>query len=141
MIIRIVVIGFTAFLAWIIHEANTGGHNFITEFVDEIPNGDKLGHFFMMGFLAYLVNLLSDCKTFKLGRLNILTGSVMVSICVLLEEMTHMYIRTRTFSYLDLLSDFLGIVAFSILAIKTYPIITRYLKKPKHPPGYGTSTS
>ncbi len=139
MIIRIVAIGFTAFLAWIIHEANTGGHNFIIETVDTIPNGDKLGHFFMMGFFAYLVNLLLECKTFKVGSWNILTGSVVVWIFVVLEEITHMFIRTRTFSYLDLLSDLLGIIAFSLLAIKTFPMIDRLLNKPKHPPGYGTS--
>ena len=103
------------------------------------PHGDKLGHFFVMGTFAYLVNLLLACKTFKLGRFRVLNGSVMVLVCVVLEEMTHMFIRTRTFSYLDLLSDFLGIVAFSILAVKTYPYIASLLK-PSPPRGLDTST-
>ena len=141
MIIRIVAIGFTAFLAWIIHEANTGSHNIIIDTVDTIPNGDKLGHFFMMGMFAYLVNLMLECKTFKIGRLDILKGSAIVLVCVVLEEITHMFIRTRTFSYFDLLSDLLGIIAFSYLAIKTFPIVSRMLNKPKHPPGIGTSAS
>ena len=129
MIIRIVLIGFTAFLAWLIHVANTGGHNILLDFANDIPNGDKIGHFFLMGILAYLVNLLLECKSFKIGGLSLLKGSIIVGFCVIVEEFTQQFIPTRTFSYLDLLSDFLGILVFSLIAVKTYPFITRLLKK------------
>ena len=138
MILRVIVIGFTAFVAWIIHVANTGGSNIILQTVHDIPAGDKLGHFFVMGTFAYLVNLLLACQTFKLGRFRVLNGSVIVLVCVVLEEMTHMFIRTRTFSYLDLLSDFLGIVAFSFLAVKTYPYIAGLIN-PSHRRGLDAS--
>lgn len=143
MIIRILLLVFTIALAWIINVANSGGSNFILEAVDTIPNGDKIGHFFVMGTFAYLVNLLLECKTFKLGSLNVLKGSTIVFVFVLIEEITHMFIRTRTFSYFDLLSDILGIVAFGILAVKTYPTISQLLKSAsrQRPSGYDTPTS
>lgn len=143
MIIRIVLVGFTAFLAWIIHVANTGGSNFLLEVADAIPNGDKIGHFFIMGAFAYLVNLLMACKSFRLGSFSMLSGSVIVLIFVVLEEMTHMFIRTRTFSYMDLLSDVLGIIAFSILAVKTFPFIARISKETRResPPGLDAPAS
>ena len=129
MIIRTVLIAFTTGLAWLIYTANTGGESFILDIVHDIPNGDKAGHFFVMGVFAYLVNLLLACGSFKLGPFNILNGSAIVFFFVILEEITHMFIQTRTFSYLDLLSDFLGILAFSLLAIKTYPTISRLLPR------------
>ncbi len=143
MIIRIVLIVFTAAVAWISHVANTGGKNLILDIVEGIPNGDKIGHFFVMGILAYLVNMLLECKRFKLGPLYILKGSLIVGICVLLEELTHIFTRTRTFSYYDLLSDFLGILAFSILAVKTYPFISSMLKttRQERPPNYDPHVS
>ncbi len=138
MIIRVVLIGFTASLAWLNHVANTGGHNFILDLINDVPNGDKIGHFFAMGAFAFLVNLLLECKSFELGKLKILKGSAIVGVCVVLEELTHIYIKTRTFSYMDLLSDFLGIVAFSILAVKVFPLISGILEgnRQKRPSGY-----
>ncbi len=143
MIIRILLLVFTIGLAWIINVANSGGSNFILEAVDNIPNGDKIGHFFVMGTFAYLVNLFLECKTFRLGTINVLKGSAIVFVFVFIEEITHMFIRTRTFSYMDLLSDVLGIVAFGILAVKTYPAISQMLKNTRgqRPSGYDTPTS
>lgn len=109
--------------------------------VDSIPIGDKIGHFLLMGMLAYLVNLLMECKTFKLGKWQILTGSVIVAVCVLIEEMTQIFIPTRTFSYLDLLSDLLGILTFSYLAVKTHPTIAQWLDRLSRPEGYGRSST
>ena len=134
LIFKIVFVVFTAGLAWIIVVANSGETNFILRSVDAIPNGDKVGHFFVMGFLAYLANLLMGCKSFKAMGINMLTGTVIVSLFVLLEEITQLFIRTRTFSFLDLLSDLLGIIAFSILAVKTYPVIMAFLNRPSRRP-------
>lgn len=129
-IIRVVFLGFTAVLTWIILVANSGGSNFILRAVDAIPNGDKIGHFFVMGFLAYLANLLLGCKTFRMWGRNVLTGTVIVCIFVVSEEITQIFIRTRTFSFMDLLSDFLGIMAFSILAVKSYAAVLNFFDKP-----------
>ncbi len=129
LVLKVLFYAFSAALIWITLVANTGGNNFILKTVDSIPNGDKIGHFFVMGFLAYLANLVMECRSFKIGRINILTASAIVAIFVVLDEMTHIFIRTRTFSYLDLLSDFLGILAFSLLAIRTQPAISTFLDK------------
>lgn len=79
----------------------------------------------MMGIFAYLVNLFLECKTFRIGPINVLTGSVIVFLCVFAEELSQMFIPSRTFSEWDLLSDVLGIITFSYLAIKTYPLFSR----------------
>ena len=118
MLFRLLLIGFLAFIAWIIYLTNTGQQGEFITYVKLIPYGDKAGHFILTGILTLLANLGLDCRTISIGRMKVLLGTLMISIIVLLEEWTQMYIPARTFSLWDLLSDFIGITVFSILAIQ-----------------------
>ncbi len=118
MINKALFVGFSTFLAWCIWLANTGESNLLLQVVRNVPLGDKIGHFFAMGTLAYLVNMLLKCRVIKIGPYNILMGTVLVAVIVFLEECSQLFIPSRTFSLFDLLFDAIGIWFFSRLAMK-----------------------
>ncbi|MCP4134825.1 MAG: hypothetical protein GY754_27875 [bacterium] len=77
------------------------------------PGGDKVGHFFLMGFLSLFVN--SSLVLTKRGSLpqKIFIGTVILAFLVSLEELSQLYFKGRTFSLVDLGCSFAGIVFFA----------------------------
>ena len=82
------------------------------------PYGDVLGHFLLVGALAFLVNLGLSNKTVILRSKKILLGSLLLAVLMTLEELAQLFFPARTFSLLDLAASYLGILIFSWLAMK-----------------------
>ena len=59
-----------------------------------ISIGDQLGHFVMVGFLAFLIHLALEARSIRIGGRVILSGSFYVSIGVLLEESSQLAFPT-----------------------------------------------
>ena len=78
-------------------------------FIFTIPGLDKIGHFFLMGVLSLLVNLLFKAKKTHLFSQNFLIGSLLVILIVTLEELSQLFLIYRAFSWLDLAFDLGGI--------------------------------
>jgi len=115
--IKIITALYILLILLIITLANQGDYlYFIKIFIDKIPYGDKLGHFLLMGLLAFFVNLLFKCAEFKVLKLSFLKGSVIVFFVITLEEFSQIFIETRSFDLGDLGSDYLGILVFGRLA-------------------------
>lgn len=76
-----------------------------------------MGHFILMGVLSFLVNLTLQGARRSIFSREVLLGSLIVTMFVVLEELTQIFIPSRTFSLVDLLFDFLGIYSFGRLAI------------------------
>jgi VanZ family protein len=114
---------FSAFIIWAIYQANTGSSNPVFELVGSLPYGDKIGHLSLFGMLTLMFNLTSRCRTFSLGRINLYYGTAIVSIFVLLEELSQGLIPTRTLDIMDLAADSIGITLFSLLS---YVIAKRF---------------
>ena len=79
-----------------------------------------MGHFALSGILTLLANLSLHCRYITLGRVKILLGTLIVMVLVSLEEYSQLYLTLRKFSLWDLLSDFVGIALFSIIAIQIH---------------------
>jgi hypothetical protein len=77
---------------------------------------DKLGHFLLIGTLAFLVNLALGARRWNLGRFSGLRGSLWISVAVVLEEISQHWMKYRAFELADLAADFLGILVFGQLA-------------------------
>ena len=118
-----ITLSFSAFIIWAIYQANTGSSNPVFELVGSLPHGDKIGHFSLFGILTLMFNLTSRFKTFSLGRINLYYGTAIVSIFVLLEELSQELIPTRTLDIMDLVADSIGITLFSLLS---YVIAKRF---------------
>jgi polysaccharide biosynthesis protein VpsQ len=74
------------------------------------PNGDKVGHFFLMGGLAFITGLLLPDSWKKRG-LFVLAG------LIALEEFSQLLFSHRTFSLLDLACSLAGVAAFGLLSL------------------------
>ena len=136
MIARIALVIFLMFLVFIVYSADRGRLPEAVSFYKQIPLGDALGHFCLMGLLAFLAVLGSKARFFRLAGKRIPLGSIVVLAIVCLEEFSQLFIPGRTFSLIDLAADFLGILAFSWLALRIHDLRTRCKSNPASP---GTS--
>ena len=121
------LLGYASFMYWIITAANTNADNGLISFSAGIPYGDKIAHFFVMGILALLVNLLLSSRRQLVGKREFLLGSLIVAGIVTAEEFSQIFIPARTFSLFDLAADYAGITIFGRLAVKLSPHRRRYL--------------
>lgn len=103
-------------IALIIFLADRGDSQFIFSWIRSIPGGDKIGHFILIGGLAFVANFCLSCRSLKIGQRHFLLGSFIVVLLASLEEFSQLFIRYRTFDLLDLAFDFLGIWLLGRLA-------------------------
>ncbi|MGI9056934.1 MAG: VanZ family protein, partial [Pyrinomonadaceae bacterium] len=85
-----------------------------------IPYGDKLGHFCLMGGFSFLLNSVLKAKTIKCWKIEFLSGSLIVLVVVTIEEISQIFISGRSFDWSDLVFDLLGIYLFGKLAKYIY---------------------
>jgi hypothetical protein len=113
---KILLVVYILILAFIIFLADRKGTRYMLNFVGNIPYGDKLGHFLLMGGFSFLLNLVLDARNFRLWKFNYLLGSLIVFVVVTIEEFSQIWVSGRTFDWSDLVFDFLGIFLFGELA-------------------------
>lgn len=113
---KIFLVVYIFVLAFIIFLADRRGTRYMLSFVGNIPYGDKLGHFLLMGGFSFLLNMVLSARTFRLWKFRYLLGSVIVLAVVTIEELSQMFVAGRTFDRSDLVFDFLGIFLFGELA-------------------------
>lgn len=112
--LRLITVLYFCLLVGIIIMADLGARIFVV--VHQVPLGDKIGHFFLIGFAAFLLNLWLKCRTFTVGPSRWLWGSAVFTIVVALEELLQVYLPHRSSSIWDFAADLLGIVVFGKLA-------------------------
>ena len=78
-------------------------------YVRLIPYGDKGGHFLLTGLASCLLNLMLRCRTIRWGGQSWLWGSLVLFVFFTLEEGSQYWMTTRSFSWGDMLSNWLGI--------------------------------
>lgn len=106
--IKILTVVYIFILAAIIFLADAKGTQYLLNFVGNIPYGDKIGHFCLMGTFSFLLNLSLKCRTIY----KIPVGSLIVLCVVTIEEFSQIFVQGRTFDLSDLFFDFAGIVIF-----------------------------
>ncbi len=79
------------------------------------PNGDKAGHFLLMGFAAFLLNLVAKDRSIKLGSISISVIPVIFAVLVTIEEYSQQFFPNRTMSWEDLVVSYLGILVIGIV--------------------------
>ncbi|MFN0053245.1 MAG: VanZ family protein [Planctomycetales bacterium] len=103
--------GYVLILALIVCAADSGWWREVFDTVRSIPAGDKACHFLLMGMLVYLANRALQGRRFAWKRGVLFVGTVVVSVAVLAEEVSQIWIPGRSFSLLDLAADVLGMLA------------------------------
>lgn len=107
--IKIICVIYIFILAGIVVLADLRGTRYLLDFVGNIPFGDKIGHFCLMGMFSLLVNLTLAVKTVRFWKFDLLLGSLLVALVVTAEEFSQIFISGRTFDAGDLAFDFAGI--------------------------------
>lgn len=118
MTIKWAAILFALFIVLIIVLADSGRLG-ILAIVNQIPFGDKAGHFLLYGILALLINL-SLFRSFPLHnplRVVVISGLLM-ALFIGAEEFSQQFFAKRTFDLVDLTFSYLGVIFFSWLAIR-----------------------
>ena len=118
--VKILTACYVIILAVIIFVADRKSTAYLLNFIGNIPFGDKIGHFVLMGVLSFWVNLLLNLRTVGIGKIRYLLGSVIVLGLVTIEEFSQLFIKGRTFDKTDLIADFIGILIFGELARLAY---------------------
>jgi VanZ family protein len=93
------------FVAWVIRSADEGSlPGFITALY-AFPNGDKVGHFLLMGMLALIISL-------ALPRRLRLAGLIVLSALLAIEEFSQQFFTNRHADWLDLACSLAGVALF-----------------------------
>lgn len=103
-------ISFIIFIIVIIILANLGYGPSLWGFLNNIPQGDKIGHFILYGLMT-----LSLERIFNFKHLGI--GTIITVIFVIAEEISQIYLNTRTFSLADIFWSIAGITLFEIILL------------------------
>lgn len=111
-----ITIVFIVLIILIIIVANLGLGPSFFPFIYQIPGGDKIGHFFLMGILSFLVNSVLKTRKIRIFSINFLLGILIVMAIVTIEEVSQIFLDYRAFSIIDLVFDYFGIVLFGYLA-------------------------
>ncbi|MCC6301106.1 MAG: VanZ family protein [Anaerolineales bacterium] len=88
-------------------------------FINQIPYGDKAGHFLLFGILTLLLDLtLFRSLPLRDPRLVALSVGLTLVLVISVEEYSQQFFASRTFSLLDLAFSYLGVIFFSWVALK-----------------------
>jgi len=114
-----IAIIFGLFIVGIIILANMGMLRMLG-FINEIPNGDKIGHFILYGVLTLLIDLAFIRSRPDLSpNLIVLRVAFVLALLIGLEEYSQKFIPSRTFSLVDLVYGYVGVILFSLLALRS----------------------
>jgi len=109
---------FTLFIILIIVLADQGKLG-ILKIVNQIPYGDKAGHFILYGILTLLLDLtFIRALPNRSPKLVVITCGLILALAIGLEEYSQQYFPKRTFDLVDLTFSYLGVSFFSWLALK-----------------------
>lgn len=111
-----------SFIGWIIYQADTGEKIHLFLLVESLPLGDKLGHFWLYGALAFLLNLSLKLRKYHWYGLSVYRGSLLVLVFALAEELSQQFFATRTVDAGDLIADVIGIAIAEFLLRRKPPV-------------------
>ncbi len=107
---------FVLLLAAIVFAADSGQMPGFVAGLYNFPNGDKVGHFVLMGLFSLLVNLAVLSGPGRRTLRRAVTASLVVAGVVALEEFSQRFFAGRHSSWADLASSLAGIMVFGGLA-------------------------
>ena len=113
-----ITILFALFIILIIVLADKGQLG-ILKLVNQIPYGDKAGHFILYGILTFLIDMtLFQALPLRSPKLIAVISGSTLALLIGLEEFSQKYFVSRTSSLIDLIASYLGLIFFSWLALR-----------------------
>ena len=79
--------------------------------MNSFPFGDKAGHLFLIGVMAFLLNHALAYRTCSIRFTRVQLGGMVILALITLEEFSQLWFSSRTFDVGDLLANTLGVLA------------------------------
>lgn len=79
-------------------------------YVNNLPLGDKVGHFLLVGMLAWLLNRALLHRRVSIFPRPVLLGGLLIAVIMTVEEVSQIWIPSRSFSLSDLAANYAGIL-------------------------------
>lgn len=114
--IRLLTLIFGIFIGLIIWGADSNTLPGWIKSIYHYPNGDKAGHFFLYGILAFLLMLSFPNCIWRFLSIPLPVCIFLLSGFAIIEEYSQSFFPSRTSSILDVSFSLLGIFLFSLLA-------------------------
>jgi hypothetical protein len=114
----LIPLSFFFFILFIIFKADTANYNFAFRLIGQIAYGDKLMHGLLYGLMAWALNYGLDFRSIHIKKpfsIHLQLGAIFVLIFATLEEISQLFIVSRTFDVGDLVADVVGVVLFSLI--------------------------
>ncbi|MBV6451051.1 MAG: hypothetical protein MHPDNHAH_01779 [Anaerolineales bacterium] len=109
---------FALLIGLIVYLADVGKLSLLG-FINQIPYGDKAGHFFLFGILTLLLDLtLFRSLPSRPPKLVAVFVGLTLALIIAAEEYSQQFFASRTFSLVDLAFSYLGVIFFSWVALK-----------------------
>ncbi|MCI5159107.1 MAG: trypsin [Candidatus Electrothrix sp. AUS1_2] len=102
---------FFGFFLYIIYAADQGTLPFFIRRLYMFPGGDKVGHFILLGIASFFANQVLYPRHFLVFGKVFFVGSLIVLVAITAEEISQMFIVSRTFDLIDLSCSYLGVIA------------------------------
>ena len=119
---KLACVGFFTFICWIILQADAGAPNIFIDLAAAIPAGDKLGHFWIYGTLAFMLNF--AWRDSALRPMDLCLGSFCVLVFSLAEEASQGFFPSRTLDAGDVLADLLGVYVATWLSSRKFTSVS-----------------
>ncbi len=84
--------------------------------MNSFPFGDKAGHSFLIGVMAFLLNHALAYRTCSIRFTRVQLGGLVILALITLEEFSQLWFTSRTFDVGDLLANTLGVLAAECFA-------------------------
>ena len=109
---------FALFIILIIVLADKGQLGLL-RLINQIPYGDKVGHFILYGILTLLMDLtLFRSLPLQSPKWVTVMSGLMLALLIGIEEFSQQFFASRTVSFQDLFAGYLGVIFFSWLALR-----------------------
>ena len=101
-----------ALVGIIILMADIGRLSWVTDILKDNPGLDKVGHFGLVGTLAFLFNQALGCRKLR----GIMLGSLIIGTVLTLEEISQRWVPGRSFDYGDMAANIAGCITADLLS-------------------------
>lgn len=115
-ILKILAGIYIVFLASIIALSDIKETQYLFKTIRRIPFADKFGHLILMGLFALVLNVLLNFRQIQVWKSYSFLGSLIVLVLITIEEVSQIFVPNRDFDLMDLLTNYLGVFLFGILA-------------------------
>jgi VanZ family protein len=106
--VRWLTAAFSLFLGLVILLADLDRLPGVISYLITFRNSDVAGHFILFGILACLLTLSFPGKSEPLSGIHLPVAIGLLAVFIVLEEISQLFIRSRTFSFIDLTASLAG---------------------------------